>query len=102
MVLSGADAAAAVIGPGTGTDPWRWTEALATARPGARYRLETIRSSLARARCRELGCAEGEIVVCTDNRAGLVRLERTDGRAVALERSLAWFVQIGADRAPAP
>jgi hypothetical protein len=80
-----------------------WTDALAIARPGGRYRLATIRSSLARARCRELGCAEGETVTCVGNGAGLVRLEAGDGRTVALERTLAWFVeaQAAAPRAQA-
>ena len=83
----------------TSSRAWRWTEALAMARPGGRYRRAAIRSSLARERCQELGCGEGETLVCTKNGHGVVALEGSDGRRVLLERGLAWFVQAESDGA---
>ena len=74
---------------GSGT----WIDALATARPGWRYRLTRIASSVARRRCREVGCVEGQVVICTGNGGGVVRLQDPGGREIALERELAWFVR---------
>jgi hypothetical protein len=72
---------------------WQWTEALAMARPGAAYRVASIPFSLARSRCAELGCAEGETYVCAENHGGTLVLRRADGRNLMLERQLAWFIQ---------
>ena len=72
--------------------PWGWTEALAVARPGNRYRLRRVQASTTRHRCRQLGCAEGQVVTCRANAGGLVLLEGPDGGQIALERALAWFI----------
>jgi hypothetical protein len=72
---------------------WQWTEALATARPGARYRVARIPFSLARARCAQLGCSEGQVFTCRANAGGTLVLEGPEGRRVILERELAWFIQ---------
>ncbi len=75
-------------------DDWTWTEALAAARPGVRYRITSLLFSLVRERCQEEGCAEGDELVCRENRGGHVVAEFADGRALDLEREVAWFVQV--------
>ena len=73
---------------------WSWTEALATARPGNRYRLARVPITLARNRFQELGIGEGDEVTCAGNGGGVLVLERADRRRLVLERTLAWFVQV--------
>lgn len=71
---------------------WHWTDSLAMALPGRRYRLLDVRSSIARDRCHALGFEVGDVLECAGNRAGVVVLERADGRRITLERDLAWFI----------
>jgi hypothetical protein len=59
-----------------------------------RYRLVRIPFSVSRHRCGELGCSEGEIVTCTANADGVVRLRAVDGTQLVVERKVAWFVQV--------
>jgi hypothetical protein len=69
-------------------------DALASAKPGASYRIKQLPLAIVRDRCRELGLEEGEVVRCADNRTWLLQLERTDGRMVGLERDYARFVAV--------
>jgi hypothetical protein len=80
------------LGPSNVFAGWPWTETLATARPGSRYRLARIPFSISQSRCRELGCTEGATVTCTANGAGRVQFRADDGREAVLEREVAWFV----------
>lgn len=82
--------------PAGEAEAWSWLDALATARPGQRYRIERLLFSLVRDRCRRQGLDEGEAITCLENRGShrhLV-LRRMDGETVELEREYAWFVQV--------
>lgn len=71
-----------------------WPEALASARPGQRYRIEDILFGVVRDRCRELGCVEGDELVCMENDGDGVSIVGPDGRWKLLERQYAWFVKV--------
>ena len=73
---------------------WSWSEALAAARPGARYRIADLVFVMVRDRCRELGLEEGDEVRCVGNQGWAVELERPDRRRVSMEHDYAWFVQV--------
>jgi hypothetical protein len=71
-----------------------WERALASAKPGARYRIIQLVFAMVRDQCRELGLGEGDEVECVENRSWSLLLERSDGRKVVLQRDYAWFVQV--------
>ncbi|HZD03274.1 MAG TPA: ferrous iron transport protein A [Longimicrobiales bacterium] len=71
-----------------------WMEALASAKPGRRYRIEDILFSVVSDRCRELGCVPGDELVCMENDGDGVSIVGPDGRWKLLEREYAWFVRV--------
>jgi hypothetical protein len=71
-----------------------WTEALASAKAGAHYRITQLVFAMVRDRCHEIGLHEGDEVACIDNRDWALDLEKSDGRRVILERQYAWFVSV--------
>lgn len=71
-----------------------WIEALASARPGRRYRIGEILFGMVRDRCSALGFVEGDELVCMENDGDGVRLVGPDGRWKLLEREYAWFVRV--------
>lgn len=77
-----------------------WTQCLANARPGLRYRICDLAFSMVRDRCRDLGLEQGQDVTCIEAGRWSICLERLDGRRVNLERDYAWFVQVEDLRAP--
>jgi nucleotide-binding universal stress UspA family protein len=64
------------------------------ATPGSRYRVVSIPFSLARERCHDLRCSEGQILACVANAGHVLALECDDGRALFMEREIAWFVRV--------
>jgi len=81
-------------GPHPTGGPWAWTETLATARVGERYRVRGTLYSTVRERCEGLGIGEGDVLTPTARPPGRVTFVREDGQAGALDQGYAWFVQV--------
>lgn len=73
---------------------WSWADALAAARPGARYRIRDIVFSMVHEHCEALDLHRGDELLCLRNQRWALELKRPDGRRVHLERDFAWFVQV--------
>lgn len=73
-----------------------WTEALASAKPGQRYRIAEILFDTVRQRCQELGYAEGDGIICMENDSVGVWVVGDDDRWRLLEREYAWFIRVEA------
>lgn len=73
---------------------------LASIRPGELLRIERILFDATRARCREAGLREGDLVLCSEATPGAIWLETMSAGEVVLERSVGRFVQVAPPRPP--